>query len=354
MMRRLALLGLAVLLATGRPALAQETATQDTQLHEVRSGDTLWDLARRYLGDPFRWPEIHSLNRGTVADPHWIYPRDRLIIPGRGGFALPFFGPTASADSPLTRTVFYAAAAEARRVTSTVRQTQPEEVPVVPPGAFYSAGLLVLEGEIQPIGQLVEVVSPTVVPLRVPPQIQPYDRVYMTLVGGAIAGDRVQLLRPGALLQPYGRVYLPTGSARVLAVQGNVATVEVDEFFDRVSLGDLAVPMPEFPVPAGVLPVEWSGLEGMILGFVPEQPLVATQDLAFVNLGTASGVAEGDEFVVYLPATQASWGIRPEEEVARVQVVRATRLTSAVRVVSLRHPALVPGLPVRLVARMPS
>jgi hypothetical protein len=94
-------------------------------------------------------------------------------------------------------------------------------------------------------------------------------------------------------------------------------------------------------------------LEGSLLALEVPQPVVGTEDLAFVNLGTASGVVEGDEFEVYLPSSVESWGIRPEVVVGRLQVVRATRLVSAVRVVALEQPALEPGLPVRLVARMP-
>jgi hypothetical protein len=54
-----------------------------------------------------------------------------------------------------------------------------------------------------------------------------------------------------------------------------------------------------------------------------------------------------------LPAAAAEWGTRPEIRVARVQVVRASARTSAVRVVSLEQPALERGLPVRLVGKMP-
>ena len=66
-------------------AWAQErpdTASTDTTEHVVREGDTLWDLAGEYYADPFRWPMIHEANLGEVEDPHWIYPTERLLIPG--------------------------------------------------------------------------------------------------------------------------------------------------------------------------------------------------------------------------------------------------------------------------------
>ena len=44
---------LSVLLpVTPSPMSAQEAA------HEVQAGETLWELAGRYLSDPFRWSEI--------------------------------------------------------------------------------------------------------------------------------------------------------------------------------------------------------------------------------------------------------------------------------------------------------
>lgn len=52
---------------------------EGSKTHMVQKGDTLWDLAGKYLGNPYAWPQIWELNQ-WIKDPHWIYPGDPLII----------------------------------------------------------------------------------------------------------------------------------------------------------------------------------------------------------------------------------------------------------------------------------
>lgn len=62
-------------------AQTQETAAAQRRTHEVVKGETLWDLAGRYLGNPFRWPLIADANRAEVTDPDLIFPGQVLVIP---------------------------------------------------------------------------------------------------------------------------------------------------------------------------------------------------------------------------------------------------------------------------------
>ncbi len=49
------------------------------QIHVIQRGDTLWDLAARFYGDPYLWPQLWERNQ-YILDAHWIYPGDPLVL----------------------------------------------------------------------------------------------------------------------------------------------------------------------------------------------------------------------------------------------------------------------------------
>lgn len=56
------------------------TVPEGTAFHIVERGDTLWDLANRYLQNPYLWPQVWDANK-HITDAHWIYPGDPVLFP---------------------------------------------------------------------------------------------------------------------------------------------------------------------------------------------------------------------------------------------------------------------------------
>lgn len=49
--------------------------------HTVVRGDTLWHIAKRYLGNGARWKEIYNLNKDKIKNPNLIYPGQIFRLP---------------------------------------------------------------------------------------------------------------------------------------------------------------------------------------------------------------------------------------------------------------------------------
>ena len=47
----------------------------------VQPGDTLSGIAQAFYGNSNLWPTIFNANTDKIADPHWIYPNQQLLIP---------------------------------------------------------------------------------------------------------------------------------------------------------------------------------------------------------------------------------------------------------------------------------
>ncbi len=386
----------ALLLVAIFPGLAHGQGAQGSPqaTHEVVKGNTLWGLAERYLGNPFRWPLLYEANRDRIRDPHWIYPGQVLVIPPLEGLGpeavvtgvavvspepaavpLPRAPEAASGPcpGPKERSIFYAGSHEAKGCAlelpgpedrtafypsrgimgGGVMSLEEARWPAVPRGLVYSAPWLDDgEGEARRVGsvhRLAEISRERTDRNRV----APYEKVHLRAEegGGFRVGDVLQTFRPLRFLEGLGRVMVPTGILTVTGVEEGGATAWLTGEFDRVTLGDFVRPVPPYGLEPGVHPIEvQSNVVARVLGFPQDREIHGLGAFLFLDVGAAEGISPGDEFVARVNEDQGFGG----SEAVRVQVVRVQQATSTARVIALSEPILKVGTRLRLVRKMPS
>ncbi|NEZ76304.1 LysM peptidoglycan-binding domain-containing protein [Clostridium botulinum] len=60
---------------------ARPSNTNKPKTHTVSGNDTLWHIAKRYLGDGNKWPQIYNLNKDKIKNPNLIYTGQVLRLP---------------------------------------------------------------------------------------------------------------------------------------------------------------------------------------------------------------------------------------------------------------------------------
>ena len=61
--------------------LVAPAAEAEVEYYTIQSGDTLWAIASKFLGNGSKYPEIFEANREVIEDPDKIFPGQKIRIP---------------------------------------------------------------------------------------------------------------------------------------------------------------------------------------------------------------------------------------------------------------------------------
>ncbi len=401
-------LGISVLVVSPAVVYGQGSPAQT---HTVRQGDTLWDLAKQYRGDPFLWPDIYRMNTAVVEDPHWIYPGEVLHLAGTETMAAV---PAVDTPTPAVTAVDSGAqpadsgapadtvpaveAAPAAEAASAVEvppahQATLAELSRTPAGEgtdepaplfgprrantlqetiqaftrkdyrplrrteFYSSGFLT-ENQDLPWANVIGPVTPSQIGSPIVNDALPYATIAIEAPRGATyqIGDTLLLVQRGREIKPFGEAVLPTGLARITDTVSGRYVALIEAVYAPIRPGQVALPAEKF-TPAGAeraVPVS-DGVRGKFLGGPRRQELKAPQMVVFIDKGRQEGVAAGDIFEVRSKAQRLDNGQqRINEPVATLQIVHVREHSATGRYLNIILPDIAPGMEVRQVAKLPS
>ncbi|HEY6061132.1 MAG TPA: LysM peptidoglycan-binding domain-containing protein [Gemmatimonadales bacterium] len=357
--------------------VAATLAAQDTTTvapaagsHVVARGETLWSISQQYFADPLLWPEIYRRNTAVIEDPHWIYPGEVLDLGGIAGApidttqvvgqgiadttgqAIP--EPPPEPEGP--GTIFDRRSTKQQQVQDVLRRYANQIYRPVRRGEFYSSGFLT-EGEDLPWARVIgNTAKPAIPVLTDPGTAGQFAEIAIVPPSQASyhVGDSLLVVRLDRKLDPWGDVVVPQGVARVTSVQEKQVLALVIMQFGRIQGGSLALPLEPFKDPGPVRPASVAqGLEGHLIAMRDEHVLASVQQVLFIDKGRSDGVALGDVFEAYRPAS-GEVGARSEEVRVQLLVVHTREHTASVIVIGMSNPALGSGMPVRLIKKMPS
>ena len=85
MVRIISTLILAVTAACAIAAEPPALVDNPPDRHIVVRGDTLWGISKKFLKDPWQWPQVWRMNKEQIKNPHLIYPGDIVLLDRSNG-----------------------------------------------------------------------------------------------------------------------------------------------------------------------------------------------------------------------------------------------------------------------------
>jgi len=247
--------------------------TKNGYYYTVQKGDTLWDLSRRFADSPWVWPELWTENAAVIANPHLIYPGQKIRLTRKAG-ASPQM--PAGSDKQLQANVHYYYS-----LINQVGFIRP--VPVAPQGVIFQK------------------------PVKSTTMIAEGDIVYLKPEGNAA-------LETGGLFTVYrtfdplydtstkelvGTQHLLVGIVQVTERQPEYAIGKVLKSYRPILLSDKLMPYSR-KNPRILLEKSKEGIDGTIMMSELHLNMFAELNTAFIDRGRIHGIKEGQIYSVYL------------------------------------------------------
>lgn len=278
----------------------------------VQVGDTLWDIAGKFLKDPWFWPEIWYVNP-DIENPHLIYPGDVL--------GLVYIDGQPRITNVRASTYRLSPQARVTPLTEAITSIPYEDV-----AAFLSSGVILEKSQADSLPYLLDTRGDHLI-------ASAGNQVYVRGITQGAPGARYSVVHIGdPLYDPddnrligYQGIQVAEGSLRR---GGDPATVALTDSSREAKPGDRLLPE-EVNIPLNFYPRSPStAIEGRIISVVGGVTQIGQYMVVVMNRGTDNGVSTGDVLTVWKAGEEVQdrfggGSVRlPDEEAGTVMVFK--------------------------------
>lgn len=293
-----------VLILSSRLLWAAEVQLNPThpQAYTVVKGDTLWDIAGRFLAHPWQWPEVWQVNP-QIRNPNLIYPGDEITLSEKDG--KPVLSLVRRGDRHF-------------KLTPSVRESvRQDPIPVIPLDAisqFLSRPLVLSKEALDRAPYVVGALDGHLA-------VGGENRVYIRGLTEEY-GTRLSIFRRGkAYVDPATGINLGYEALHIgdmeLTERGETSAGHVLWSNREILKGDRLMPQEDQEYPAFLPKAPSKAINGLIISVVDGVSQIGQYKVVVVNKGKADGLAIGDVLAIYQRGAQIADPIGSEMAVYR-------------------------------------
>ncbi len=336
MLKKLLAVSAAALLTFATYAVAVELRADHPDTYVVKKGDTLWGIAKRFLDQPWLWPEIWQANP-QIENPHLIYPGDVLSLAylgsGQPALSVNRLSPQVRAESLPIPAVPLSEVQDFLRNQHVLEEDDYKRLPYVL--GFEENRLRSAEGQVIYVrgegleqGQRVSIVRPTLRYASMPtatdkrPEREPIVRrdEWSTAKGLEPKNNSIRWAHHYVT----GRRFETLGWEVIEVAQGHVThlgdpnTILVAPGGHEVRDGDLLMPYEPFPYDLSFYPhaPEQVPDNARILAVTDHLQFGGRHDVVAISVGAREGVRNGQVYSIWNPGATVRDDIRHKHRMA--------------------------------------
>ncbi len=325
------------------------TYAPNAKTYTVKSGDTLWALAKQFYGNAYLWPQLWESNT-WITDAHWIYPGDTLLVEGEAS--------NKTAETTTSGPALTSSASAQPSTNNTPLPTVSLNTAAAAPTALGAEADLYCWGYLgspnEPMPNEIEGFEDTEMLYQqgvVDQSMSVRDGDVVFIKGGSatglVAGETYLLVQPGDLVAhpvkntTIGRHYDYIGQARILCTDANRATAIVTQSCQEIPVGTKLKPLPQLPIPIARVPdmpticdSATNQHNGYIVNSKGFEFGLAISDLVEIDLGRDDSVQPGDVLTVYRDSPAPG---QPRQVLGEIGVLTTESHTATARIVMMRR-----------------